>query len=147
LTDLAILIAEDEVLLALDLAAALEDRGAHVIGPVLTVAEGLAMAERGGIAAAILDANLLDRDITPLALRLIDQGVPFVIHTGTGLPEDLARAHPELKVVMKPALPETVLRALDMEMSKRRGELAGPELSPQETMRLDVPGQDAGRPG
>jgi DNA-binding response OmpR family regulator len=142
LTDLTILIVEDEVLLALDLALALEDRGALVMGPAATVAEGLAMAEQGGISAAILDANLLDRDITPLALHLIDRGIPFVIHTGTGLPADLARTHPDLTVVMKPALPETVLRALAGEMSRRSG--AG--LSGVETMRLDVPGQGEDRP-
>jgi DNA-binding NarL/FixJ family response regulator len=112
LADLTILIAEDQIPLALDLAAVLEDDGVLVVGPAETVAEGLVLAEQGDIAAAILDANLLDRDITPLALRLIDRGIPFVIYTGTGLPADLASVYPDLPVVMKPALPETVVDAL-----------------------------------
>jgi DNA-binding NtrC family response regulator len=133
LADLTILIAEDQVVLALDLAAALEDEGVLVVGPVETVADGLVLAEQGDIAAAILDANLFDRDITPLALRLIDRGIPFVIYTGTGLPADLASVYPDLPVVMKPALPKTVLDALETAMAGQR--------TAQNMPRLELPRQ------
>lgn len=144
LTGLSILIAEDEALIALSLSDAVEEQGGHIVGPVATVAEGLALAGHVMVTAAILDANLLDRDITPLALRLIEQHIPFVIHTGTGLPEDLVRAHPDLAVVMKPVPPSVVLQALDLEIARVTGGLT---IIPAETMRLDVAGPGEGMPG
>lgn len=116
-----ILIVEDEPLVAFDLADLVEDEGGLVAGPVPTVAEGLTLADERAPAAAILDANLEDTDITQLALALIEKGTPFVIYTGTGLPDALARLHPDLPVVMKPAQTRLVIEALD-----RRIELDNP---------------------
>lgn len=108
-----ILIVEDEPLVAFDLADRIEDEGGIVAGPVPTVAEGLSLADANAPAAAILDANLEDCDVTQLALALIERGTPFVIYTGTGLPDALARIHPDLPVIMKPAQTRLVVEALD----------------------------------
>ncbi len=108
-----ILIVEDEPLVAFDLADLVEDQGGVVAGPVPTVAEGLSLADSSAASAAILDANLEDCDVTQLALALIEKGTPFVIYTGTGLPDALARTHPDLPVVMKPAQTRRVIEALD----------------------------------
>jgi DNA-binding NtrC family response regulator len=116
-----ILIVEDEPLVAFDLADMVEGQGGIVAGPVPTVEEGLSLAASGLPAAAILDANLEDCDVTQLALALIESGTPFVIYTGTGLPDALARLHPDLPVVMKPTQTRLVLEALD-----RRIELGHP---------------------
>lgn len=112
LDGLSILVVEDEPMLALDLASTIEDLGGIVIGPVATVAEALLLLERERIAAAVLDANLADRDITPVVLRFIAEAVPFVIHTGTGLPAALAAEHPALPVVMKPTRSAEVIATL-----------------------------------
>jgi DNA-binding NtrC family response regulator len=120
LNGLPILIVEDEPMVALDLALAVEDIEGKPIGPVATVAEALALIDAQVVAAAILDANLLDRDVTPLALALVERSVPFVIHTGTGLPADLAKSHPDLPVVMKPATSTVVLAALLQQVSPDR---------------------------
>ena len=112
LAGLSILIAEDEELVALDLAYTVKDLGGLVIGPAATVGEALMLLETHHAAAAILDGCLLDRDVTPLARQLADHGVPFVIHTGSGLPAELAASHPSLPVVMKPVSPMVVMRAL-----------------------------------
>jgi DNA-binding response OmpR family regulator len=116
-----ILIVEDEPLVAFDLAEMVEGQGGVVCGPVPTVQEGLSLADSDSPAAAILDANLEDCDITQLALALIEKGTPFVIYTGTGLPEALARIHPDLPVIMKPAQTRVVVEAID-----RRLELDNP---------------------
>lgn len=115
-----ILIVEDEPLVAFDLADLVEDEGGLVAGPVPTVAEGLSLADERQPAAAILDANLEDTDITQLALALIEKGTPFVIYTGTGLPEALTRLHPDLPVVMKPAQTRLVIQALDRRIEMRK---------------------------
>ena len=108
-----ILIVEDEPLVAFDLADLVEDQGGTVVGPVPTVREGLSLIDTSAAAGAILDANLEDSDVTQLALALIERGMPFVIYTGTGLPDALARLHPDLPVVIKPAQTRLVLEALD----------------------------------
>jgi DNA-binding response OmpR family regulator len=112
LAGMQILIVEDETMVALGLAAAVEDLDGRVVGPVATVADALLLLAEKPVAAAVLDANLIDRDVTPLALALLEKAVPFVVHSGTGLPDDLAAAHPNLMVVMKPASPNIVLANL-----------------------------------
>lgn len=108
-----ILIVEDEALVAWDLAWAVEARRGEVIGPVTTVASALSLVDQATIAGAILDANLADRDVTPLALKLIEMDVPFVVHTGTGLPEELAATCPDLPVLRKPTMSDNVLAKLE----------------------------------
>ena len=39
--------------------------------------------------AAILDANLPDGDVTPVAEELIAAGIPFLINTGVAVPLQL----------------------------------------------------------
>ncbi|MES2290348.1 MAG: response regulator [Pseudomonadota bacterium] len=112
MTKFHILIVEDDAFIALGLATAVEDIGGVVLGPVATVAEALAVLEKSEVHKAILDAQLADRDVTPVAVKLLEQVIPFVVHTGTGLPAELARVHPELPLVMKPASPETVVKVL-----------------------------------
>lgn len=107
-----ILIVEDDEIQSMDLAGSVEDAGGEVVGPVATVAEALALLDKLQISGAVLDANLLDRNVTPVALKLIDLAVPFVIHTGIGLPDELAAAFPHVSVIMKPSRPETVVRQL-----------------------------------
>lgn len=118
--NLPILIVEDECFVAMDLSDAIEAWDGRVIGPVATVAEALALVEIMPIAAAVLDAKLADRDVTPLAMRLAEKGVPFVIHTGTGVPDELAAELPNLPVVMKPNQPAIVLACLLNEIRNPR---------------------------
>ena len=108
----SILIVEDNCFLAVDLAMAVEDLGGNVIGPVARVDEALSLLDLHQVAGAVLDSQLEDRDITPVATSLVAQGVPVVIHTGTGLPPALALAHPDLPVLIKPLKPAIVLELL-----------------------------------
>jgi ActR/RegA family two-component response regulator len=125
LQGLPVLIVEDEQMLAMDLAMAVEDLDGRAIGPVATVKEAFALLETEAVSAAILDANLLDGDVTPLAIELVGKAVPFVVHTGTGLPPALAAQHPDLPVIMKPARATTVLAALLQQVSPDHGRFGG----------------------
>ena len=126
LNGLPILIVEDEALIAIDLAEAIERVQGQPVGPVATVADALALLDEKTIEAAILDANLLDRDVTPLALALIERGIPFVIHTGTGVPQELAELYPHLPVIPKPARSTLVLAALLQHLSPDRAKKIRP---------------------
>ncbi|MCR5877782.1 hypothetical protein [Phenylobacterium sp. J367] len=78
-----VLIVEDAVLLALELETSLSEAGAEVIGPAYELEEAMALLDRP-IDAAVLDANLNGRSVTPVAEALFRRKVPFVFATGYG---------------------------------------------------------------
>lgn len=78
-----ILIVEDAVLLALELETGLQEAGAEIIGPAYELEEAMALLDQK-IDAAVLDANLNGRSVTPVAEALAARGVPFVFATGYG---------------------------------------------------------------
>jgi PAS domain S-box-containing protein len=78
-----VLIVEDAVLLALELETSLSEAGAEVIGPAYELEEAMALLDRP-IDAAVLDANLNGRSVTPVAEALARRNVPFVFATGYG---------------------------------------------------------------
>jgi PAS domain S-box-containing protein len=78
-----VLIVEDAVLLALELETGLSEAGAEVIGPAYELEEAMALLDRP-IDAAVLDANLNGRSVTPVAEALLRREVPFVFATGYG---------------------------------------------------------------
>jgi hypothetical protein len=78
-----VLLAEDEFLIAEDLASALSAAGATVIGPAYSVAGALRLIEScGALDGAVLDVNLKGEAAFPIADALLGRGVPFVITTG-----------------------------------------------------------------
>jgi chemotaxis family two-component system sensor kinase Cph1 len=77
-----ILVVEDDPMLALNVEQLLEDAGCAVVGPCATVARALEMARRGGMDAAILDVNLRGELVFPVADRLAEAGIPFVVVSG-----------------------------------------------------------------
>lgn len=79
-----ILVVEDEFLIAVDTEEVLIEMGYEVVGPALTLADGLEAAERGGIDAALLDVNLTEGTSRPIAELLTARGVPIAYATGYG---------------------------------------------------------------
>jgi DNA-binding NtrC family response regulator len=119
LTERAILIVEDNAYIVMELAIAVEDLEGRVIGPVGRVDDALKLVMDVSIAAAILDCELGDGDVTPLALHLIQSGVPVVFHTGTVVPPAVLEVCPNVPVVLKPARPGAVLSVLVAELTGR----------------------------
>lgn len=78
-----VLVVEDEYFLADDLVQAITQLGAEVLGPVPTRDEALdLLAAAGPIDLAVLDINLEDQAVYPVADLLSEQGVPFLFATG-----------------------------------------------------------------
>ncbi len=97
-----ILVAEDEIFIALDIAQSIEEAGGIVIGPTARVSEALELLEKHEVTGAILDFNLADRDVIPVALLLLKRLIPLVFHTGIGLPSQFMADYPGLRVCIKP---------------------------------------------
>ena len=107
-----ILVVEDEYFLADDLAQAIAQLGAEVLGPVPTRDEALdLLATAGPIDLAVLDINLEDKAVYPVADLLIAQGVPFLFATGYGEAAVPTR-YQHVPRWEKPFSPETLAHAL-----------------------------------
>ena len=76
-----ILVVEDEALVALAMARALQRAGHEVLGPTGSVSEALALM-RDGCDAAVLDVNLGEETSEPIAEKLTNEQTPFLTVTG-----------------------------------------------------------------
>ena len=118
LNQVSVLIVEDEPFIALDLAMAVEEARGKVIGPAGSVREALMLIEQHLVQAAILDVNLSDRDVTPIAELLIGGGVPVIFYSGLALPAALRERYPSASIYKKPTPPVQLLNKLVASMPK-----------------------------
>jgi DNA-binding response OmpR family regulator len=123
-----ILVAEDEMLIAADLADHLEGFGATVVGPASTLSEGMRLASTEQFDTALLDFNLFDGDVTPLLDLLAARGVAVVVYTGRGVPRELIARHSRLTVVPKPTPMHRILE--ELAAARERLDTAGPPPGP-----------------
>lgn len=115
-----ILIVEDQAMIAIHLAGVVEELDGLVIGLAASIADALAIIADGTIIdGALLDSDLGDGDVTPVALKLLENTVPIVIHSGVGIPSDLKLIHPNLPLIMKPGVSQAVL-TLDRLIRKKK---------------------------
>jgi CheY-like chemotaxis protein len=79
-----LLVVEDEYLVAADLTASLESLGAEIIGPAASVEAALSHIENTGgrLDGAVLDINLRNERVYPVADVLTARGIPFIFTTG-----------------------------------------------------------------
>lgn len=107
-----ILVCEDEPLIGLDLSISVEAAGGNVLGPLASVTEAMMLLGERFVDGAILDVNLKDGEVTPVALRLLEMNVPVVIQTGVGLPDDLRLMEQDLPLFLKPVQPNVLIQNL-----------------------------------
>lgn len=74
-----ILIVEDNVLLAMDLAQQLTSEGHKVVGPCATTQDAIEKFEQVGCEIALLDIDLGTETSERVAQRLAENHVPFII--------------------------------------------------------------------
>lgn len=110
-----ILVMEDNPVLGLEVVFALEDRGATVTGPLARLEAGLAAIDGPDSAdpdAAVLDVELADGEVFPLAERLRERGVPFVFYTARGSEGHMRARAGDAPVVSKSYGSTSVVEAL-----------------------------------
>jgi PAS domain S-box-containing protein len=108
-----ILIVEDEPLVALQLQSTLEDEGYEVVGPAMTLAEGLRLAENCKFDLALLDINLGTENSGPIALQLSDRRIPFVFSTGYTDSSTLPEQFRSIDRLQKPYSIEEIRRIIN----------------------------------
>lgn len=77
-----VLVVEDEFFLADDLAQALEQVGAEVVGPASEQQDALELLSRESVDLAVVDINLQGKAGFLIADVLASRGIPFVFATG-----------------------------------------------------------------
>lgn len=107
------LVAEDSILILLGLEATLEEHGFAVIGPASTVAQAMELAERELPDIAILDVNLHDEMVFPVADKLMARGVPVVFATGYAPEEVLPPRFAQVPLVRKPYDPQALVGLIE----------------------------------
>lgn len=104
-----VLVLEDNVLIALDLAGILEDMGRTVVGPCHSSAEALACIEAEPPDFAIIDYNLGAETSEAVADRLIGRNIPFAFLTGHAA-RHLPARFAEAPILVKPVSPHHLER-------------------------------------
>jgi len=82
LTDIAVLVVEDDYFIATEMAGVLRQHGARVLGPVPDTQRARELLRRESPDVALLDVNLRGRMSYDLAEELLEHGVPAVFATG-----------------------------------------------------------------
>ncbi len=105
-----VLLVEDEALVAMMIQECLAEFGYQVVGPICTASEAAARAKDGPLEAAVLDINLGDGAVYPIADMLAARGVPFVFVTGYDADSIDARFR-KIPILQKPIEREMLKRA------------------------------------
>lgn len=107
-----VMVVEDEFIIALDLCDTVQELGLAVAGPFAERARAFEAIEQALPDAAILDVNIVDGEVFPLADVLMAKGVPIIFHSGH-LPLDMVRRrYPGAIACSKPCSPDRLVSAL-----------------------------------
>jgi DNA-binding response OmpR family regulator len=121
----SILVVEDDIVLATDLAALLTDAGCKAVLPTTSVASALSTIVHYVIDGAILDVNVQNEWVFPVAHALAAAQVPFLFLTAYA-PDSIPAEHRERPFVQKPHVPERLLADLTQMLTPAE---AGPKLA------------------
>lgn len=105
----AVLLAESDAVIGMDLSDALERAGYRVLGPADTTAEALRLLVQEKPTVAVIDAVLRDGSCADLARTLRRLDVPFLVHSDWQRDEQLASDFRGAPRLSKPALSTDVL--------------------------------------
>src|SRR3954471_21180460 len=128
LRDLRLLVAEDEYLVADEIATVLHRHGATVVGPISTVNDARRLARSTVLDGAVLDVNLRGAMIWEVADILMSRRIRLMFISGydpTCCPERYAR----VPWLSKPFLASEVVGAFSDNSAGRRSGLKGQSFS------------------
>ena len=107
-----VLIMEDDYIVGLDMVEQAKVLGLLIDGPHATLAEGQAAAKSVKPDLAILDIELTDGDVFPLAEKLSEANIPIIFHSGHMRPLDVTTRYPNAQALLKPCPPADVIHSI-----------------------------------
>jgi DNA-binding response OmpR family regulator len=112
-----VLVLEDEAIIAMDIEGILTDAGFKVAATLATGADALEWLGRNVADIALLDMHLLDGSCEPVARRLADMAIPFVVFSGGSATDEtvdpiFARGHWLEKPAPSSRIVEVIFAAL-----------------------------------
>ena len=106
------LLVEDNMIIAMDARDMLMRLGAPEIQTASTAADALRILESQTFELAVLDVNLGKETSLPVAARLVELGIPFILATGYGATEEITANYPKAPILKKPYAEDGLKRAL-----------------------------------
>jgi len=113
--DGTVLVLEDNMVIAMDAADILGDLGGSV-EMASSVSAALDVIEAHDVTFAMLDVNLGNQTSLPVAEKLFELGIPFVLATGYGDVEKIVNEYPQAHIVQKPFNDESLTRGVQIAM-------------------------------
>ncbi|WP_375281239.1 HWE histidine kinase domain-containing protein [Pseudooctadecabacter sp.] len=114
-----VLVLEDNMVIALDASDILTDNGATDVALTSRVEDALEAIKIGDITAAVLDVNLGNQTSLPVAQKLYELGIPYVLATGYGDVESILAEYPPSAVIKKPFTYETLSAELTKALDRK----------------------------
>jgi len=93
---LRVLLVEDEIMIALLVEEILVEFGHTVVGPASRIDRALELVASEAIDVAILDVNIDDKEVYPVAEALAARGIPFMFVSGYDTLPERFRDRPRL---------------------------------------------------
>ena len=107
-----VLVAEDELIIGVDLCDTVEEAGFEVDGPYESASSAIDSLERRTPDLAILDIRLDDGEVFPLADRLMAANVPVIFHSGEVSPTEVSGRYPRAHALAKPCPPNQIIETM-----------------------------------
>ena len=106
---LRVLVAEDELIVGHDLCQTVSEAGFLVEGPFDDLSSAMLAYQKNKPDIAILDVQLCDGIVYPLAEQMISENVEVIFHSGYLTPSELAERFPRARAMPKPCPPAEVI--------------------------------------
>lgn len=104
-----ILVAEDEIIIGIDLCDTVEEAGYRVEGPFGDISSAMLALQKDKPDAAILDVRLEDGEVFPLAEKLMADNIPVIFHSGEFSIDEVHKRFPEAMACSKPCAPNAMI--------------------------------------
>ena len=116
-----LLVVEDDYFIACDLVQELESQGVEVVGPTASVGGATELIGSAELDGAVLDINLGEERVFPVADLLTARGVPFVFATGYDVIV-VPPAHANVPRLGKPVQTAALVRLLSGEIERAKAQ-------------------------
>ncbi|MBX7493671.1 response regulator [Qipengyuania sp. 1NDW9] len=110
---LRVLVAEDELIVGYDLCDTVAEAGYLVEGPFDDLSSAMLAYQKMKPDVAILDVQLGDGIVYPLAEQMMAEDVPVIFHSGQITPQEVASRFPQAQALSKPCPPAEVLETVN----------------------------------